>query len=115
MALISPIDGSSQTGAFALPQTTLTSDDTLVYNPKKKQLLTITNSTGGTLTVTVDGTGGTTVNVPGVGVVDVSAGYAIAVTANSGKAVILGQIREYCKGVVHLTGGAGLKVSLVEF
>ena len=114
MSAIASID-AGQAGPFAALISTLTADDTITFNPKKKQLLVLTNTTGGALTATLDGTTGTTVNVAGLGSVDVSAGKAIPVAAGASVAVVLGSISAYCSGVVHLTGGTGLKAQLFDF
>jgi len=113
MAAIVSTNGN-QAAQFAVNEQTLTADDTLTFNSAKKQLLILRNDTGGLLTATVDGDGGTTVNVPGVGSVNVAAGYALAVAAGARVAVQLGSINAYCKGVVHVTGGTGLKAQLIE-
>lgn len=114
MAAIASIN-AGQTGAFAAAISTLTADDTITYNASKKQLLVLTNNTGGSLTATLGGDGGTTVTVPGIGSVDVSAGKAIVVGAGLSVAVVLGTVSAYCKGVVHLTGGTGLKAQVFDF
>lgn len=114
MAAIASIN-AGQTGAFAAPIATLTADDTITYNASKKQLLVLTNTTGGSLTATLDGDGGTTVTIAGVGTVDVSAGKAIVVGAGLSVAVVLSTLSAYCKGVVHLTGGTGLKAQIFDF
>jgi len=114
MTAIQSID-ANQIGAFAAAITTLSADDTITFNPKKKQLLVLTNTTGGSLTATIDGSAGTTVNVPGVGSVDVSTGKAIVVGAGLSVAVFLNSINAYCQGVVHITGAATLKAQLFEF
>ena len=113
MAAIASIN-AGQVGPFAAAISTLTADDTITFNASKKQLLVLTNNTGGTLTATIDGDGATTVSVPGVGSVDVSAGKAIPVAAGASVAVVLGTINAYCKGVVHLLGGTGLKAQLFD-
>jgi len=113
MAAIASIN-ASQAGAFAAAATVLSADDTITYNGSKKQLLVLDNTTGGSLTCTIDGDGGTTVQAPGIGIVDISAGLAIVVGANSSVAVVLGSVRAYCQGVVHLKGAATLKARVFE-
>ena len=105
---------ASQTGPFSGPISTLSADDTITFNPGKKQLLVLTNNTAGSLTATIDGSTATSVMAPGVGAVDVSAGKAIAVGAGLSVAVVLGAISAYCSGVVHITGAAGLKAQLFD-
>lgn len=111
MAAITSIN-AAQLGAFAAAITTLSADDTITFDPTKKQLLVLTNTTAGSLTCTIDGDGGTTVAVPGLGNVSVAAGLAIAVPAGESRAVVLNTVSAYCKGVVHLTGAATLKAQL---
>lgn len=114
MAAIASIN-ASQNGAFAAAISTLSADDTITFNARKKQLLVLRNPTGGLLTATLDGDGGTTVSVPGIGSVSVSGGLAIPVGAGLSQAVVLSTVRHYCEGVVHLTGGAGLTAQLFDF
>ena len=99
-------------GSFTVTESTLTADDTIPFNTGKKQLLVLRNDTGGALTATIDGAAGTSVTVPGLGSVSVAAGYAIAVPAAERRAVVLSSISAYCQGVVHVTGGTGLKAQL---
>lgn len=111
MPAITSTNGA-QVGAFAVTEVTLTSSDTLTFEPSKKQLLILRNDTAGALTATIDGDGGTTVAVDGVGSVSVAAGLAVAVPANSVRAVVLTTVRHYLQGVVSVTGGAGIKAQL---
>lgn len=114
MPAISSIN-ASQNGAFAAAISTLSADDTITFNARKKQLLVLRNPTGGPLTATLDGDGGTTVSVPGIGSVSVSAGLAIPVGAGLSVAVVLSTVKHYCQGVVHITGGAGITAQLFDF
>jgi len=111
MATITSIDASGQ-GVFASAHTTLTADDIITFAPTRKQLLVLSNPTGGSLTATLDGAAGNTVNAPGVGPVSVSAGLAIVLPAGECKSVVLGTVSAYCQGVVHLAGGAGIRAQL---
>lgn len=111
MAAITAIN-ANQVGAFVAAISTLSADDTITIDAGKKQLLVLTNTTGGALTCTIDGDGGTSVSVPGLGTVSVAAGLAIAVPAGESRAVVLSTIRHYCQGVVHLLGAATLKAQL---
>jgi hypothetical protein len=113
MAAITSINASQQ-GAFASTASTLTADDTITFTPTRKQLLVLSNPTGGALTATLDGAAGTTVNAPGIGPVSVAGGLAIPVPAGDSKSVILSTVSAYCQGVVHLTGGAGIKAQLFD-
>lgn len=111
MAAITAIN-ANQNGAFAAAITTLSADDTITFDATKKQLLVLTNTTGGSLTCTIDGDAGTSVAVPGLGSVSVAGGLAIAVPAGESRAVVLSTVRHYCQGVVHLLGAATLKAQL---
>ena len=112
MAALTQTDGRV-VGAFAVTEQTLTASDTLTFTPARKQLLVLRNDTAGSLTATIDGADGTTVSVPGVGSVSVASGLAIAVPANSVRAVVLSTISSYLQGVVAVTGGTGIKAQLV--
>ncbi len=111
MAAIASIN-AKQLGPFAAAIATLTADDTITIDRTRKQLLVFRNTTAGALTVKIDGDAGTTVAVPGVGSVDVSAGLSIPVGIGASVAVVLSTVDAYCKGVVHLTGAAGLTAQL---
>lgn len=95
-------------------RTTLTASDTLTYNPQKRQLLLLQNTTASPVNVTIDGNGGTTISVPGLGTVDVSAGRVITVPANGQQAVMLSAISAYLQGSVAVTGGTGCNAMLFE-
>jgi len=114
MAAISSIVVTGQVGSFVATESTLSSDDTITIASGKCQLLVLRNPTAGSLTVKIDGTGGTSVKVNGIGVVTVSGGYDIVLAAGAQAAVVLETIREYCKGTVHLTGGALVKAQLFD-
>lgn len=113
MAAITSIEGAVQ-GPFTATGTVLGADDTITYDAKRRQLLVLTNTTGGALTATVDGAAGTAVAVGGLGSVSVAAGLAIAVPAGQSRAVLLSTIAAYCQGVVHVTGGTGLTAQLIN-
>jgi hypothetical protein len=113
MAAITSLD-ASQLGSFLSTGTVLSADDTITLNSGKKQLLVLTNTTGGSLTCTVDGSTGTVVNAPGLPAVSVAAGYAIVVAAGSSRSVMLATISAYCQGVVHLMGAATLTAQLFD-
>lgn len=111
MAAIASIN-AAVSGPFTAAIATLSADDTITFTPSVKQLLVLTNTTGGLLTAVLDGDGGGTVTVAGLGTVSVAAGLSIAVPAGESRAVVLGSVRHYLQGVVHLTGAAGLKAQL---
>ena len=111
MAAITSINGNVN-GSFAAAITTLSADDTITYDPTKKQLLLFTNTTGGSLTATIDGDGVSTVNFPGAPGLNLAGGYAVVVGAGLSVGVILSSISAYLTGVVHITGASTLKVQL---
>ena len=103
-------------GSRAVTETTMTSSDTLVYNPDRNPVLILRNGTAGALTVTLDGSGGTTVPVSGVGSVSVAAGYATAsIAAGAMHAIPLNSISAYLQGTIAITGGTGISASLLQF
>lgn len=112
MAAIASITPPLAGGAFAAAISTLTSSDTITFDPTKKQLAVFRNVGGALLTVKIDGDGGTSVSVPGLGSVSVSGGLDIAVPAGESRAVVLSTISAYCQGVVTLTGASGLTLQI---
>ena len=114
MAAIASITPPAAGGSFAAAITTMSADDTITFNARKKQLLVLTNTTAGSLTCTVDGADGTTVNFPGAPAISVAAGYPIVVGAGLSVAVVLSTISAYCQGVVSLKGAATLKAQLFD-
>lgn len=101
-------------GSRALAVTTLGSSDTLTYT--KGAILILDNVTAGALTPLLDGADGTTVQVAGIGSVSVAAGYTVPSIAAGARAVIpLDTISAYLQGVVTVTGGSGIKASLLTF
>lgn len=111
MAAITAISVTTN-GSFTAAITTLSASDTITFDRRFKQLLVVTNPTGGSLTLKIDGDGGATVNKPGVGAVTVSGGYDIAIPAGASRAVLLSSISDYCQGVVTLTGAATCTLQL---
>jgi hypothetical protein len=112
------IVATSMQGPAARPvtRTTMTASDTLTYNAGRNAMLVLDNTTAGALTVVLDGSGGTTVPVAGVGSVDVSAGYSTgSIAAGACVAIPLDSISAYLQGVIAITGGVGIKASLLEF
>ena len=103
-------------GARAVNRTTLSSSDTLTYNAGKKAVLILDNVTGGPLTPVIDGSGASNVPVAGVGNVDISAGFPVgAIAAGNCVAVPLDSINQYLKGTIVITGGTGIKASILEY
>ena len=115
MATVVPtsVQGS---GVRTVTRTTLTASDTFVYNAIGKAVLILDNTTAGALTVTIDGADGTTVPVAGVGPISVAAGYSTgSIAAAACVAIPLDSISEYLKGVITVTGGTGIKATLIEY
>jgi hypothetical protein len=113
MAAITSID-ASQLGSFLSTGTVLSADDTITLNTSKKQLLVLTNTTGGSLTCTIDGASGTTVNLPGAPAISVAGGYAVVVAAGLSRSVVLSTISAYTQGAVHLLGAATMTAQLFD-
>lgn len=105
------------TGQRAVTLTTLTGTaDTFTYKESTSPVLIMRNATAGALSPVIDGADGTTVPVSGVGNVSVAGGYAVgSIAAGAAVAIPLYTIREYLKGAIAITGGAGLVCSLLEF
>lgn len=103
------------TGARVVSRLTLGSSDTISYNASRNPILILDNVTGGALTPNIDGAGGTTVPVKGVGDVSVSSGLTLAsIGAGACVAIPLSSISAYLQGVITITGGSGIKASLLE-
>lgn len=115
MAAITSIN-AGQAGAFVADPTVLTSSDTITIAPGKKQLAVFRNGTGGSLNPIIDGAGGSTVDgrVLGLGDVSVASGYTFALAAGATKAVVLSTISAYCQGVVTITGGTGISLTIFD-
>jgi hypothetical protein len=115
MAVITPTSMTG-TGARTVSRTTLGASDTFVYNPSKNPVLELDNVTGGALTPKIDGAGGTVVPVAGVGDVSVADGLTLeSIPAGAKVAIPLRSISAYLQGVITVTGGTGIKASLLEF
>lgn len=113
MSVIAPTNMQGA-GSRALVKTTLTSSDSFVY--KQGSVLVLDNVTGGALTVNIDGSGGSVVPVKGVGDVSVAAGYNTpAIAAGAAVVIPLDSISSYLKGTIAVTGGTGIKASLLQF
>ena len=102
-------------GSRTVSRLTLGSSDTLTFNTSKKPVLLLDNVTGGALTPNIDGAAGTTVPVSGIGNVDVSGGYPVpSIPAGAMVAIPLNSISKYLQGVITITGGTGIKASILE-
>jgi hypothetical protein len=115
MATIAATSMNGQ-GARTVTRTTLTSSDTFTYNASRSPVLILDNVTGGALTPNIDGAAGTTVPVAGVGSVSVASGLTLSsIAAGAQVAIPLATIEKYLQGVIAVTGGTGIKATLLEF
>lgn len=103
-------------GVRTVTRTTLTASDTFTYKSGVGAVLILDNITAGPLTVTIDGADGTTVPVAGIGSVSVAAGYSTgAIAAAACVAIPLDTISEFLKGTIAVTGGTGIRATLIEY
>lgn len=102
-------------GATVVTVTTLTASDTFTFNPARDPVLILNNTTAGALAPNIDGAGGTVVPVSGVGNVSVASGYTVpSIAAGAVAAIPLKSIKEYLRGTITVTGGTGIKASILE-
>lgn len=100
----------------AITRTTLGASDTFTYTSSTSPVLILDNASGGALTVLIDGAGATNQTVAGIGVIDLSGGYSTGSIANGAcVAIPLNSISSYLSGTIAVTGGTGIKASLLEF
>ena len=102
-----------QANAYTANVNTLSASDTLVYTPRKNQMLELRNTTASPVPVTIDGsTASAAFPVPGAGstTVDLSAGKTINVPAGIGATVMvpLDNMQNYLQGTILVTGGVGV-------
>lgn len=115
MAAITPT-AVGAAGGTVVTVTTLGASDTLTFNASRNPVLILDNVTGGALTPKIDGAGGTTVPVAGVGSVSVASGFTTpSIAAGAKYAIPLKTISAYLQGVITVTGGTGIKASILEF
>lgn len=115
MAAITSTSMTGQ-GARTVTRTTLGASDTFTYNASRSPVLILDNVTAGALTPNIDGAAGTTVPVAGLGNVSVAAGLTLAsIGAGACVAIPLATIDKYLQGVITVTGGTGIKATLLEF
>lgn len=100
----------------AITRTTLGASDTFTYTENTSPVLILDNASGDALNVTIDGAGATNQTVAGIGAIDLSAGYSTGLIANGAcVAIPLKSISSYLSGTIAVTGGTGIKASLLEF
>ena len=102
----------AQDGVFSVAFSTLTASDTITI--ANNQYLLFNNTTAGSLTALVKGGASTSVTVSGVGTVSTSAGVSVAVPAGEFRIVNVNSRSEFFKGVVTITGAAGLKLAVLN-
>ena len=101
--------------ARVVTRTTLGSSDTFTFTSTKSPILILDNVTAGALTVTIDGDGATTRVVEGIGTINLSAGYSTgSIAAGACVAIPLNSISSYLAGTIAVTGGSGIKATLLE-
>lgn len=105
------------TGQRTVTTTTLTASDTFTYVEGSGQVLYLSNETGGALSPVIDGDGASAAySVAGVGSIDLTGGYAVGSIADGvTKAIPLDTIKEYLRGTIAVTGGAGIVASILKF
>lgn len=114
MATIAATDVSGY-GAQAVTVTTLDGTDTFTYTETNDPILILHNPTAGALTPVIDGDGATSITVAGAGSFDISGGYSVgSIAAGDTVAIRLRTIRQYLRGTIAVSGGAGLEAQLLE-
>lgn len=115
MATIAPsvIGGS---GVKTITETTMTASDTLVFSPGTGQILHLRNTTAGALTVTLTGAAAVSQTYADGGVVNYAAGFSTgSIPATTGDVLLrLDTIPGYLQGAITITGGTGIKASLLN-
>lgn len=103
-------------GSRVVTRTTLGTSDTFTFNSNKSPIMILDNVTAGALTVTIDGAAApTALTVAGVGSLDLSAGFVTAsIAAGACVAIPLNSISQYLAGTIAVTGGTGIKATLLE-
>lgn len=115
MATIAPSTAGGS-GVRNVTETTLTSSDTFVYRQGAGQQLQLRNVTGGALTVTITGADSVATTFPGGGSINYAGGYSTgSIAATTGHVIIpLDTISDYLRGTLTVTGGTGIKASIVS-
>ena len=112
------ITATSMTGPEdrVVTRTTLGASDTFTYNGSKAPILILDNVTAGALTVTIDGADApAALTVAGVGSLNLSTGFVTSeIAAGACVAIPLVSISQYLAGVIAVTGGTGIKATLLE-
>ena len=103
-------------GVKAITEVTMTASDTLTFKPGIGQILHLRNVTAGALTVTLTGSLAVSRTYPEGGTVNYAAGFSTgAIAATTGDVLLkLDTLTDYLQGVITITGGTGIKASLLE-
>ena len=102
-------------GSRVVTRTTLGASDTFTYNGSKAPILILDNVTAGALTVTIDGDGATSQVVAGIGTINLTPGYPTGpIAAGACVAIPLNSVSSFLAGVIAVTGGTGIKATLLE-
>ena len=99
-------------GVFSVAFSTLTASDTITTS--SNQYLLFNNTTAGSLTALVKGSASTSVTVSGVAAVSTSSGVSVVVPQGESRMVNVNSRSEFFKGVVTITGAAGLKLAVLN-
>jgi hypothetical protein len=100
---------------LTLVPTALEYADPLTYKHRRKQILILENTTGGSLTATIFGTEAVETYPDRLGkAIPLTAGYPITVAAGSSKAIDLESIADYFVGPTLVVGATGLTAFLIE-
>lgn len=116
MATINTLLPRAAVGALTGSRTLLTGADTFVYKPTTRQFLVIQNESASPAAIVIDGALAGTVSLPGQGATaNNAAGYTVNVAAGDFAILELGQIRNYLKGDIAVTGGgADIYAHIIE-
>ena len=102
-------------GFKTITETTMTASDTLVYTPGAGQILHLRNTTAGALTVTITGSTSVAQTYTEGGTVNYAAGLSSgSIAATTGDVMLKLDVHAgYLQGTVTLTGGTGIKASIL--
>ena len=115
MAVITPTL-TTGTGQRAVTETTMTASDTLVWTQGAGQMLRLRNVTAGALTVTITGSASVSQTADQGGTTNYAAGFSTgSIAATTGDVIVpLDSIPGYLQGTITLTGGTGIRASLLN-
>lgn len=114
---ITEITATSIRGFGSKTVSTVTLGDTgsITFNPAKGPILLMINETDAALAPTIYGSDAHTIEIKTVGVISLEDGYQCEAIQPGGIAVVaLSSISSYLRGTVTITGGTGIKASILE-